>query len=75
MSFDDLEGSRWLSRLDLMSGYWQVEMDHADKPKTAFVCQEGFFQFNLMPVALTNAPSTFERLMETLLTGLQYNTG
>ena len=73
VSFDDLEGSRWFSTLDLMSGYWQVEMDPADKQKTAFVCQEGLFQFNLMPFGLTNAPSTFERLMETVLAGLQYN--
>ena len=56
-----------------MSGYWQVEMDPADKQKTAFVCQEGLFQFNLMPFGLTNAPSTFERLMEIVLAGLQYN--
>ena len=55
----------------MMSGYWQVEMDPADKQKTAFVCQEGLFQFNLM--RLTNTPSTFERLMETVLAGLQYN--
>ena len=47
-------------------------MDQADKEKTAFVCKEDLFQFNLMPFGLTNAPSTFERLMETVLAGLQY---
>ena len=73
VSFDVLQGSRWFSTLDLMSGYWQVEMDPADKQKTAFVCQEGLFHFNLMPFGLTNAPLTFERLMETVLAGLQYN--
>ena len=73
VSFDDLQGFRWFSTLDLMSGYWQVEMDLADKQKTAVVCQEGLFHFNLMPFGLTNAPSTLERLMETVLAGLQYN--
>ena len=71
--FDDLQGSRWFSTLDLMSGYWQVEMDPADTLKTAFVCHEGLFHFNLIPFGLTNAPSTFERLMETVLAELQYN--
>ena len=52
-----------------MSGYWQV-----DKPKTAFACQENLFQFNMMPFGLTNAPSIFERVMESVLTGLQYQT-
>ena len=56
-----------------MSGYWQVEMDPADKQKTAFDCQEGLFLFNIMPFGVTNAPWTFERLMETVLAGLQYN--
>ena len=74
VNFDQLAGSQWFSTLVLMSGYWQVEMDPKDKPKTAFACQEGLFQFNLMPFDLTNAPSTFERLMESILTGLQYQT-
>ena len=72
VSFDQLEGAKWFSTLDLQSGYWQVEMDQADKEKTAFVCKEGLFQFNLMHFGLTNAPSTFERLMEMVLAGLQY---
>ena len=72
VSFDQLEGAKWFGTLDLQSGYWQVEMDQADKEKTAFVCKEGLFQFNLMPFGLTNAPSTFERLMEMVLAGLQY---
>ena len=36
VNFDQLAGSQWFSTLDLMSGYWQVEMDPKDKPKTAF---------------------------------------
>ena len=74
MNFDQLAGSQWFSTLDLMSGYWQVEMDPKAKPKTALACQESLFQSNLMPFGLTNAPSTFERLMQSVLTGLQYQT-
>ncbi len=62
--FSVLTGSKWFSVLDLKSGYYQIEMDEADKQKTAFVCPLGFWEFNRMPQGITNAPSTFQRLME-----------
>uniref|UniRef100_A0A3B3BNF8 Gypsy retrotransposon integrase-like protein 1 n=1 Tax=Oryzias melastigma TaxID=30732 RepID=A0A3B3BNF8_ORYME len=63
-SFSALSGSKWFSVLDLKSGYYQIEMEEADKEKTAFVCPLGFWEFNRMPQGVTNAPSTFQRLME-----------
>lgn len=63
-TFSVLTGSRWFSVLDLKSGYYQIEMEEADKQKTAFVCPLGFWEFNRMPQGITNAPSTFQRMME-----------
>ncbi|KAG1933335.1 interleukin-1 receptor accessory protein-like 1-A [Pimephales promelas] len=63
-AFSVLTGSKWFSVLDLKSGFYQVEMEEADKQKTAFVCPLGFWEFNRMPQGITNAPSTFQRLME-----------
>ena len=63
-SFSALTGSKWFSVLDLKSGFYQIEMEEKDKHKTAFVCPLGFFEFNRMPQGITNAPSTFQRLME-----------
>ncbi len=63
-AFSVLTGSKWFSVLDLKSGFYQIEMEEADKQKTAFVCPLGFWEFNRMPQGITNAPSTFQRLME-----------
>ena len=63
-AFSSLTGSKWFSVLDLKSGYYQIQVEEKDKPKTAFVCPMGFWEFNRMPQGVTNAPSTFQRLME-----------
>ena len=63
-TFTTLTGSKWFSVLDLKSGYYQIEVEESDKAKTAFVCPMGFWEFNRMPQGITNAPSTFQRLME-----------
>lgn len=63
-SFSALSGSQWFSVMDLKSGYYQIEMHEDDKPKTAFACPLGFWEWNRMPQGITNAPSTFQRLME-----------
>ena len=57
--------------LDLMHGYWQVEMDPIDKKKTTFTLQgKGLFHFTVMCFRLKNASATFERFMERVLLGL-----
>ena len=73
-SLDALDGAQYFCTLDLASGYWQVPLDDDAKLKSAFVVPGGLFQFEVMPFGLCNAPSTFERLMENIFTGLQWKT-
>ena len=54
-----LSGSQWFSIIDLLSGYWQVDVAGNDKEKTAFTTQEDLFEFNVMPFGLRNAPHYF----------------
>lgn len=71
-SLDTLSGAKYFCTLDLASGYWQVVMDESDKQKTAFATHKGLFQFKVLPFGLSNSPATFERLMEAVLSGLQW---
>ena len=71
-TLDSLGNSKWFSTLDLTSGYWQVEVNPEDRCKTAFCTSEGLFEFQVMPFGLCNAPATFQRLMDLVLSGLQW---
>ena len=71
---DTLARSKLFSTLDLLSGYWQVEVSPEDREKTAFCTHEGLFEFRKMPFGLCNAPATFQRLMDAVLAGLQWSS-
>src|SRR6266498_5180495 len=64
---DKIGGKKYYTSIDLVSGYWQVEVDENLQDITAFVIPWGLYQFNEMPFGLTNAPATFQRLMNYVL--------
>lgn len=68
---DKLGKCQYFTTLDLASGFYQVEMDPADIHKTAFNVENGHYEFLRMPMGLKNSPSTFQRVMDNVLRGLQ----
>ena len=69
-TLDMLAGTQYFTALDLASGYWQVQMDPVSREKTAFTTHSGLYEFEKMPFGLVNAPVTFQRLMEIVLSWL-----
>ena len=71
-TLDTLTGAVYFSSMDFASGYWQIPVRAEDVRKTAFVTKDGLFEFTRMPFGLVNAPATFQRTMDLLLSGLTW---
>jgi hypothetical protein len=68
---DQLGSAKYFSTFDVASGFHQIRVASKDAHKTAFSTPYGHFQFKRTPFGLENAPATFQRLMNSVLSGLQ----
>lgn len=67
---DHVGSARFVSKFDLLKGYWQVPLTSRAKELSAFVTLDSFLQYTVMPFGVRNAPTTFQRLVNRVLSGL-----
>ena len=62
----------YFSTLDLSAGYWQIGLKESSKPKSAFITQDGLYEFNVLPMGLSNSAGTFQRVMMEVFRNLNW---
>ena len=68
---EKLSDDQFFSTIDLTKGYWQIPVVADDVYKTAFVTNEGAYEFLKMPFGMINSSATFVRAMGELLHDLK----
>ncbi|CAM4537019.1 unnamed protein product [Lepidochelys kempii] len=67
---EKLGRAQFISTLDLTKGYWQVPLDESTEKSSAFITHVGLYEFNVLLFGLRNAPTTFQKLVDSLRAGL-----
>lgn len=67
---DQVGSAKFVSKFDLLKGYWQVPLSKRAREIAAFITPFGLYSYIVMPFGLRNAPATFQRLMNRVVAGL-----
>jgi len=67
---DKVGKAKYVTKFDLLKGFWQVPLTDRAKEISAFVTPDGLYPYKVMPFGMKNSPATFQRLINTVLAGL-----
>ena len=67
---DQVGSAKFVTKLDLLEGYWQVPLTERARELSAFVTSSGLYEYKVMPFGLRNAAATFQRLMNQVVANL-----
>ena len=59
--------AEWFSTLDINSAFWAIPLRIKDKYKTAFVTQDGHWQWKCLPFGLKTSPAIFQRILSNII--------
>lgn len=68
---DQVGAAKFISKFDLLKGYWQVPLSQRAREIAAFITPTGLYSYSVMPFGLRNAPATFQRLMNKVVGNLE----
>jgi transposase InsO family protein len=74
IALSSMQGAQYFSSLDLNSGYHQIELEESSREKTAFITQNGLFEYKKLMFGLKTAPACFARTMDIVLAGLKWSS-
>ena len=67
---DQLGEAKYITKIDLLRGYYQVQLTERAKKISAFVTPDGLYHYTVMPFGMVSAPATFQRLIHRVTEGL-----
>ena len=67
---DKVGNSKFVTKFDLLKGFWQVPLTDRAKEVSAFASPNGLYQYKVMPFGMNNSPATFQRLVNNVICGL-----
>ena len=67
---DKVGNSKYVTKFDLLKGFWQVPLTDRVKEVSAFATPDGLYQYKVMPFGMKNSPATFRRLLNNVICGL-----
>jgi hypothetical protein len=68
---DNIGNAKYVSKFDLLKGFWQVPLTDRAKEISAFATPENLYQYKVMPFGMKNSPATFQRLVNNVISGLK----
>ena len=69
---DKIGNSKYITKFDLLKGFWQILLTERTKQISAFVTPDGLYHNKVMPFGMKKSPATFQRLINTIIAGIEH---
>ena len=68
---DKVGKAKFLTKIDLLKGYWCAPLTDRGREISAFVTPSGLYEYNVLPFGMKNSPVTFQRMINSIIQGLK----